>query len=217
MLKFVLLLAALLASAGCVQHDGGERINGTVSVAAGQSATDASTVNGAIHVAPDAAVLEATTVNGSITLGDRATATSAATVNGGITVGALARVAGDVTTVNGALTLKTGADVQGDLQNVNGRITLEAAHLGGGIETVAGDITVGADARVDGGIAVRKPQGFSISFSKNVPVIVIGPGAMVKGPLKFEREVKLLVSDRATIGPVSGATPVSFAGDSPPV
>lgn len=167
MLKFVLLLAPLLASAGCVQHDGGERINGAVSVAAGQSATDASTVNGAIHVAPDAAVLEATTVNGSITLGDRATATSAATVNGGI-------------------------------------------------ETVAGDITVGADARVDGGIAVRKPQGFSISFSKNVPVIVIGPGAMVQGPLKFEREVKLLVSDRATIGPVSGATPVSFAGDSPP-
>ena len=61
------------------------------------------------------------------------------------------------------------------------------------------------------------PYVSALSAIQTAPTGLFGPGAMVKGPLKFEREVKLLVSDRATIGPVSGATPVSFAGDSPPV
>jgi hypothetical protein len=38
----------------------------------------------------------------------------------------------------------------------------------------------------------------------------------VKGELKFERKVRLYVSDRATIGTVTGATPVPFTGDNPP-
>jgi hypothetical protein len=33
----------------------------------------------------------------------------------------------------------------------------------------------------------------------------------VTGVLRFKREVELLVSDSATIGPVEGATPVMFA------
>ena len=33
----------------------------------------------------------------------------------------------------------------------------------------------------------------------------------------FERPVKLYVSDKASIGPVSGATPISFSGDKPPL
>jgi hypothetical protein len=45
---------------------------------------------------------------------------------------------------------------------------------------------------------------------------VIGPGAAVKGTLRFKREVKLYVSDRATIGPVEGATAIKFTGDRPP-
>ena len=32
----------------------------------------------------------------------------------------------------------------------------------------------------------------------------------------FEREVKLYVSDRASIGPVTGATPIAFTGDTAP-
>jgi len=51
---------------------------------------------------------------------------------------------------------------------------------------------------------------------KGIPRIVIGPGATVQGDLHFERTVQLFVSDKATIGPVSGATPVPFTGDSPP-
>jgi hypothetical protein len=46
---------------------------------------------------------------------------------------------------------------------------------------------------------------------------VIGPGAVVKGELRFEREVRLYVSDTATIGNVVGATPVKFSGDRPQI
>ena len=46
--------------------------------------------------------------------------------------------------------------------------------------------------------------------------VVIGPGAVVQGTLKFEREVKLLVSDRAKIGVVEGATAIKFSGEHPP-
>jgi len=45
--------------------------------------------------------------------------------------------------------------------------------------------------------------------------VVIGPGAVVKGTLSFQREVKLYVSDRATIGPVEGATVNKFSGEHP--
>ena len=79
-----------------------------------------------------------------------------------------------------------------------------------------GDIEVGADSRIEGGITVERSKGFSISFSKHVPRIVIGPGASVQGPMKFEREVKLYVSDSATIGEVTGATPIKFSGASAP-
>ena len=42
-----------------------------------------------------------------------------------------------------------------------------------------------------------------------------GPGAVVDGVLEFEHEVKLYVSESATIGEVKGATPVRFSGDKP--
>ena len=37
-----------------------------------------------------------------------------------------------------------------------------------------------------------------------------------RGELRFERPVKLFVSDKATIGTVTGATPIPFSGESPP-
>ncbi|MGD9599489.1 MAG: hypothetical protein AB7G76_16220 [Steroidobacteraceae bacterium] len=209
-----MLCAVLLAA--CMGPDGSERVNGSVEVAAGQPPADASTVNGRIRIAPEASVKAASTVNGSIAIGARASAESATTVNGAITVGEGARVTGDVTAVNGAVTLRRGADVGGELQNVNGTFTLEGAHVGRGIRTVGGDITVGTGSRVEGGITYEPTTGFSLSFTKHVPRIVIGPGAIVQGPLKFAREVELHVSDRAQIGDVSGATPVIFSGEQPP-
>ena len=85
----------------------------------------------------------------------------------------------------------------------------------GELKTVNGDITVGADSRVGGGILVEKPHGWSHGSNKTIPKIVIGPRAVVEGTLRFEREVKLYVSRSATIGKVDGATAIMFDGEAP--
>jgi cytoskeletal protein CcmA (bactofilin family) len=116
--------------------------------------------------------------------------------------------------------LHQGADVTGTVANVNGHILLEAAHVGGGIRTVSGDIDIGGNSHVEGGILVKKQRTQIFWFfqwnSSDTPRIVIGPGAVVQGDLRFERKVLLYVSDRATIGPVIGATAVKFSGETPP-
>ena len=87
------------------------------------------------------------------------------------------------------------------MENVNGAIRMERAHVGGEIRTVSGDIDVGTGSRVDGGITVEKPTGFfGIWTEQRPPRVVIGPGAVVAGPLVFEREVELYVHDSARTG-----------------
>jgi len=189
-------------------------INGTVTVAPGQKADDVSTVNGSVEVGDGATVGDAMTVNGSVRIGANATAQSVKTVNGPVHLGESAKLTGSIMAVNGGLTLDNGADVAGRIANVNGTIVLKAAHVGGGITTITGDIDVGRDSRVEGGIHVDKPD-FSSDSGRNIPRIVIGPNAVVEGPLKFEREVDLYVHDSATIGAVEGATVQKFSGEHP--
>ena len=215
--RIIAAVAVVLALSGCdisVDGDGSSRINGSVHIAAGKPAEAASTVNGSIHIDDNAAVTSAGTVNGSVRLGAHATATSAKTVNGAISLGEGAHVSDSAASVNGDLTLANGAEVSGSLTNVNGKITLTSAHVGGGIKTISGNISIMGTSHVEGGIVVEKPS--SMLFNSEDPVIVIGPGAVVQGDLRFERKVKLYVSDKATIGTVSGATPIAFSGDNPP-
>ncbi|HEX5105784.1 MAG TPA: hypothetical protein VFV87_18325, partial [Pirellulaceae bacterium] len=109
--------------------------------------------------------------------------------------------------------------VTGRLGNVNGAIRLDAAHVGGGITTVNGNIDIGANSRVEGGIVMEKSSSSFFNFSwgkRSMPRVVIGPGATVDGTLRFEREVELYVSETAKIGPVQGAEPVKFSGNEPP-
>jgi DUF4097 and DUF4098 domain-containing protein YvlB len=201
----------LLAAA----HDGDiDKVNGAIHVAAGQQVNDVSTVNGSLHVASGARVHKASTVNGAVELGDKAQADSIDTVNGAITLGSGSRISGEVGAVNGSLRLARGAEVGGRLRNVNGAIVLDAAHVAGGIATVGGDITVGANSRVEGGILVNKPSGW-FNVNNRTPLVVIGPHAVVQGTLEFRREVLLKVSDSAQIGPVQGATVVKFSGATP--
>lgn len=201
----------LLAAA----HDGDiDKVNGAVRVEAGQQAGDVSTVNGAVHVGDNAVVKEASTVNGAVELGAKAQATELGTVNGSISLASGSRVSGKVDAVNGAIHLDQGADVGGRVENVNGAIVLDAAHVAGGIGTVSGDITVGANSRVEGGILVDKSHSW-FSGNSHTPVVVIGPHAVVQGTLEFKREVVLKVSDSAQIGPVKGATAVKFSGATP--
>ena len=212
-----LLLAALalgLPSLVMAQSGDIDKINGSVQVTAGQSAGAVSTVNGSVHINAGAHARNASTVNGSIQLDEHATADALNTVNGSITLGADSRVKGAATSVNGRMQLAPGAEVGGKLSNVNGTITLDRAHVGGGIATVSGNITVGADSRVEGGILVNKLTGW-FHWNTTPPLIIIGPHAVVQGTLEFRRAVVLKVSDSAQIGPVQGATVVKFSGATP--
>ena len=79
---------------------------------------------------------------------------------------------------------------------MNGAIGLVDSDLGGGIETVNGDVTVGVGSHVHGGIHVEKPNNsgwFRMNNKRKPPRIVIGPNAQVDGALVFEREVVLYV------------------------
>lgn len=212
-------IALTAALAGCSESNDGDestKINGSIHVAAGKQPGAVTTVNGSIHVDDNAAVTSATTVNGSVHLGDHATAASLTSVNGSITLGTGAHVSAGASSVNGELTLGDGAEVTGSLSNVNGKISLAAAHVGGGIKTVNGNISITGASHVEGGILVEKPSGELLQILHDVPRIVIGPGATVQGELRFERTVKLYVSDKAAIGTVTGATPIPFTGDTPP-
>jgi hypothetical protein len=191
-------------------------VNGSVHVDPDQHTGDASTVNGSVEIGANAVAKHVETVNGGITLHEHATAASTQTVNGPTRLEEGAHVTGNIELVNGAISLAKGADVSGHLSNVNGSIDLEAAHVGGGIETTAGNIDIGPESRVEGGILVNRNNGSWIGFGvTKIPRVVIGPGAVVKGTLRFDREVKLYVSDRATIGAVQGATVNTFSGAAP--
>lgn len=206
----LVLLVAQLAQASDYR-----KVNGSVTVEAGQTVTSASTVNGSIRIGERATVGEVDTVNGSIKLGADARAASVDTVNGSVDIESRALVDGNVETVNGKVMVSSGAVIGGNLENVNGAIEIGSAQIKGRIETITADLTVGANAKVDGGILYRKPR-MNWNAQSRVPRIVIGPGAVVGGSLVFEREVVLYVSETAKIGPVSGAKPLSFTGTSPP-
>jgi DUF4097 and DUF4098 domain-containing protein YvlB len=215
--RLIAAFAAILLVAGCdgtFDSDDSNRINGSIHVPVGKQPSDVRTVNGSIHIDDGATVLSAGTVNGALRMGAHTTAASLNTVNGSISLGAGARVSGSVGSVNGDLTLSDGAEVSGSLSNVNGKISLTAAHVAAGIKTVDGSMSIMGASRVEGGILVEKSSGGL--FRSEDPLIVIGPGAIVQGELRFERKVRLYVSDRATIGTVTGATPVPFTGDNPP-
>ncbi len=214
---FLTALAATIALAGCGYNgDESTKINGPIHVPAGKPAGAVATVNGSIQVDDNAAITGAKTVNGSVRLGDHTTATSLASVNGAISLGAGSHVSGSISSVNGELTLGESADVAGALSNINGMITLAGAHVAGGIRTINGSMSITGPSRVEGGILVKKQSGVVVETNSDIPRIVIGPGATVQGELRFERKVQLYVSDKASIGTVSGATPIPFTGDSPP-
>jgi len=215
--KQLLLLGAILAASAALAGDPDvSRVNGSISIEPHQQAGDVSTVNGSIKVGDHATVEEVSTVNGRIEIGAEVRAKSLSTVNGDLSVGTHTHVSGSASTVNGELRLETAADVGGGLSSVNGKIRLDAAHVGDGIVTVTGDIEIGRDSHVEGGVVVKrnKYSWFSHNSSRE-PVVVVGPGATVSGTLRFELPVKLYVSDTAKIGSVEGATVTTFSGDHP--
>jgi DUF4097 and DUF4098 domain-containing protein YvlB len=225
MIRSPAVLAVVSVLTGCAAcgvaraaDTGISKVMGSIDIGADQHTGDLSTVNGSIHIGENAVVGAADTVNGSISVEQHATVARLVTVNGSIHLHEAARVTGTVQAVNGSLTVANGADVAGRLANVNGAIRVAAAHVGGLIDTVTGDIELGPNARVDGGIHVEQDTSwFRFWFwPGDTPRVVVRPGSVVGGTLRFERAVKLYVSDRATIGRIEGATAVRFSGDRPP-
>ncbi|SKA16861.1 hypothetical protein [Novilysobacter spongiicola] len=193
------------------------KVNGAIRVDDAGRAGDLDTVNGSIKVGTGAQSGDAETVNGSITVADDAVVGGLSTVNGGIKVGTNVRMGDDVGTVNGSVFIDRGGRIDGGVETVNGAIGLVATEVTGDIETVNGDLTVGINSHVRGGIRYSKPNVSFISFSrKREPRVVIGPDARVDGPLMFERDVKLYVHETATIGAVTGAEAVSYSGSRAP-
>jgi acyl-[acyl carrier protein]--UDP-N-acetylglucosamine O-acyltransferase len=210
------LLIALSVSGAALAQDDVSKVNGTAEVAAGQHVGNVSTVNGSVRIGDKAVVQKASTVNGAVELGSGATATIVKTVNGSLTLHDGAQVSQEVSNVNGRVKLERGADVKGHLSNVNGEVSLDGAHVGGGIETVNADVTIGENSKVEGGLLVKKPKmNWFGSNEDRKPKIVIGPHAVVQGNLTFERDVDLYVSDSATVGKIEGATAKKFAGSAP--
>jgi DUF4097 and DUF4098 domain-containing protein YvlB len=208
------LVSLFLATGALARGVDVDKVNGSIHIESSQQAGDLSTVNGSIRIDDGASAAKVSTVNGSIELGEHVTVDAAETVNGGIELGSGARISGAVDSVNGGVRLAKGAEIAGHASNVNGRFVLEAAHIGGGIETVSGDIEIGADSHVEGGIVVDKPHGWSWGKPRN-PRIVIGPRAVVQGTLDFRREVDLYVSDSAKVGEIKGAKAQTFSGERP--
>ena len=213
--RTALLLTLALATTPALAQQDVSKVNGSVSADAGQAYGDLETVNGSVSIAAGATVEDASTVNGSITVGDKAQAASLETVNGAIRIGKDVQVRKDVETVNGSIFTDRGTTIGGNVDTVNGAIGLVGTQLAGGIETVNGDITVGIGSHVKGGIKVEKPRGWSMK-PRSDPRIIIGPNAVVEGPLVFERPVTLYVHTSARIGAVTGATAKPFSTDTAP-
>jgi len=226
--KFIVTILALGAALGLalsvapeavVAHESSTaRVLGSIDVEPGEHTGDVSTVNGGVHIGTDAVVGHAHTVNGGVHMEPRATATELMTVNGGINVEDGGHVTGDVHTINGSLHIDKGAEVLGAAYNINGSIHISGAHVAGSITTVNGDVDLGPDSRIDGDVVVKEDSSNNWHVGhERYPHIVIGPGTVVKGELRFERKVVLYVSDRATIGAVHGAEVLKFSGDHPPL
>jgi len=216
--RLALILALVLGTAPAFAQEDVDKVNGSITAEAGRSYGSLNTVNGSIHLDDGARAGDAATVNGSIRGGDGIEAEDLATVNGSIRLGERANLDGGIETVNGSVFVDSGGRVGKDVTTVNGAIGLVRTELAGGIETVNGDITVGVGSHVRGGIKVYKQSSswMPIKFSKRKPRIVIGPEAVVEGPLVFEREVTLYVHESARIGKVTGATAVSYSGNTAP-
>ena len=195
-----------------------DKVNGAITATADQPHGDLSTVNGGIRIEDNASAGSVETVNGSITAGNAIRASALGTVNGSIRTGTGLVLEHGMETVNGSIFVDRGSRIGRDVATVNGAIGLVATDVGGDVETVNGDVTVGVGSHVRGGVHVHKPTSnwMPVTVSRRAPRIIVGPGAVVDGALRFEREVVLYVHDSARIGAVSGATAVRYSGPTAP-
>lgn len=214
---FGLVLAGALLAPGAFAAEDVVRTNGAVNTRAGAEYGRLETTNGSIRLADGITAGAVSTVNGGIAAGNDVTVAGLETVNGSIRVGERARVAGAVETVNGSVFIGRGSRV-GAVDTVNGAIGLVATEVAGDVANANGDLTIGIGSHVRGGVRVHKSGAnwMPVRISTRRQRVIIGPGAVVDGPLVFERDVVLYVHETARIGEVAGATPVRYSTPTAP-
>lgn len=214
--RTALFLTLALCAAPAFAAEDVSKVNGSITAESGQAYGELETVNGSIRISNGATTGDAGTVNGSISVGDKASTGALETVNGSLNLDRDVTVDGGLETVNGSIFVDRGGKVKDGAETVNGAIGLVGTQLGGDIVTVRGNVTVGIDSHVRGGLRVEKSTGMFNLESKKPPRIIIGPNAVVEGPLVFEREVTLYVHRTARTGPITGATAKTFDGNTAP-
>ncbi|MBJ7575306.1 hypothetical protein [Luteimonas sp. MC1828] len=212
------VLALALAAGGAHARQDIDKVNGSISVPAGEVRGNLETVNGSVRIGDNAQAGAAETVNGSVHVGNDGSARSLETVNGSIRLGERVRIERGVETVNGSIFADRGSRVGGNLVNVNGALGLVQTEVAGNVETVNGDVTIGVGSHVRGHLRVHKPSAnwMPVRVRPRAQRIVIGPGAVVDGDLLFEREVQLYVHDTARVGTITGATAIPFSTPTAP-
>ena len=211
-MRHPLALLLVCALGGCTMH-----IDKPVQVAQGDLARSIYVVDGAISLDAQARARKLSTVDGSITLGRWAHATALRSVDGDITMGAGASCSGDVSSVDSTIRLDDNAKVDGNVSTIAGHIQAHDALITGRLETVSGRIRLSGATHLDQGIVLALPSPkLDDATQKALPVVVIGAGAVVAGPIVAHRGGTLWVSREARIGAVQGIAVQWFDGAAPP-
>lgn len=217
----LLVLAACDASlnedieiaAGAERGDGAMTVNGNVRVGR-DAVADASlrTLNGTIRVEEGAKVGDCATVNGVVEIGNDTRTGDLETVNGDLRIGTGATVDGNIKVVNGNIEVLDGTEIDGSVGTVNGRIVLHGTSVSGSVSNVSGGMVITDGSHIHGDLQVK---GDTDDPHAVPPEIVIGPDTVIDGELTFERPVKLLIHDTASVGKIRGADAVRFSGQTP--
>jgi hypothetical protein len=215
MIRMLRLLISLsvLALVGCSFH-----IDRATTLKSGEPHGSVYSVDGDVHVQPLAHVRKISVVDGDILLGNWAHASGLRSVDGRIALGHGAVCTGDVKTVTGRIQLADGVRVDGGVHTLTGSIDADNAYIGGRLETVAGRVRLTGATHVAKGILLPKPDpSMTVDHheERRVPVLVIGPGVVVDGPIVAMRGGVLKVSRKAKIGEVHGIAVQWFDGAAP--
>ncbi len=180
-------------------------VNKNINITMGEKANDISSVNGDVLVQTKAQVGEISTVNGTIRVDENASLVSINSVNGNIKLAKGVVLSKDLESVNGNIELAHGGVIKGNIFTVNGNLKLTGAKIKGDINVVNADVELADGTVVEGGLTVKAGKsrhwffGLFSSSDSNKPTIIFGNNVVIKGPVIFEREVKLTIADNAKV------------------
>ena len=185
----------MLAMAGCTLH-----VDRATSLNSGRPHGSVYSVDGDVRLAPAAHARRISVVDGDIVIGRSARVSALRSVDGRIELGAGAMCRGTVRSVAGRITLADGALVKGDVRTLTGAVEATGATIAGQLETVAGRVRLSGTTHVGKGIMLARPDP-SMTVNnheeRRLPVLLIGPGVVVDGPIVAQRGGTLMVSRQA--------------------